>query len=174
MSLYKFCPHCGEKLENYEHEGYDRRKCPSCDFVHYLNPVPAAGCVIFDRGRILMVRRAHEPYIGDWTFPAGFCEWEENPSETAVRELKEETGLDVKITGLFKVYNGNDDPRTNAILILYFADNIGGVLTAADDALEAAFFSESDIPGNIAFESHRQAIRDLKTGFQKRFEYDAD
>jgi ADP-ribose pyrophosphatase YjhB (NUDIX family) len=121
-----------------------------------------------------MVQRAHQPFVGDWTIPAGYCEWEENPAETAVRELKEETGLDVSITKVFKIYSGHDDPRTNAILVLYFADIIGGELRPADDALRADFFAWDEIPENIAFEAHRQALTDLKTGYPERFESHAD
>lgn len=121
-----------------------------------------------------MVQRAHEPFVGDWTIPAGYCEWEENPAETAVRELKEETGLDVGITGVFKIYNGHDDPRTNAVLVLYFADILGGELRPDDDALRAEFFTWDKIPKNIAFEAHRQALTDLKVGYPERFESYAD
>jgi 8-oxo-dGTP diphosphatase len=174
MALYKFCPLCGDKLEYKLCQKRKRPTCPSCGFIHYQNPVPAAGCVVFQKGKLLMVQRAHEPFVGDWTIPAGYCEWEENPAVTAVRELKEETGLDVSITRVFKIYNGYDDPRTNAILVLYFADIIGGELRPADDALRAVFFAWDEIPKNIAFEAHRQALTDLKTSYPERFESHAD
>lgn len=174
MAYYNYCPICSHEMESFENEGRKRRRCPACGFVHYNNPAPAAGCVVFKNGKLLWVRRAHEPRIGDWTIPAGFCEWEENPAETAVRELKEETNLDVEISGLFRVYNGNDDPRTNAILILYFARAVGGELKAADDAMTAKFFALEEIPENIAFKSHRQALRDLKTHYPGLFEADAN
>jgi ADP-ribose pyrophosphatase YjhB (NUDIX family) len=165
---------CGSTLLDHIEEGQDRPRCPNCGFVHYHNPAPAAGCVVFKNGKLLMVQRAHEPYVGAWTMPAGFLEWDEGPAQTAVRELKEETNLDVSITGLFNVYNGDDDPRTNAIMVLYFADILGGELRADDDAGEARFFAESEIPKNIAFESHRQAIRDLKQNYSHKFKADAD
>jgi len=174
MSLFKFCPHCGIRLEIRIREDRKRPTCPSCGFTDYQNPAPAAGCVVFDEGRLLMVQRAHKPFVGDWTIPAGYCEWEENPSQTAVRELKEETGLDVKISGIFKIYNGHDDPRTNAILVLYFADIVGGKLRPADDAMRAAFFAREELPQNIAFEAHRQALIDLKTGYPEKFNKHAD
>lgn len=174
MTLFKYCPMCGHSLLDNIEENLERPLCPNCSFVHYHNPAPAAGCVVFEKGKLLMVERAHPPYIGDWTIPAGFMEWDESPAQTAVRELKEETSLDVKITEIFEVYNGNDDPRTNAIMVLYFADVVGGVLEAADDAGQARFFALEDIPKNIAFESHRQAIADLKANHSHRFKIDAD
>lgn len=174
MALYKFCPRCGTELEKFIHEEIERRRCPSCEFVHYHNPVPAAGCVVFKKGRLLWVQRGREPFTGDWTIPAGYCEWDENPAQTAVRELKEETNLDVEITGMFRIYNGNDDPRTNAILILYFAKIVGGELRAGDDASQAKFLALKDSPVNIAFESHRQALSELKEHYRELFESHAD
>ncbi len=174
MAYYKFCPICSHEMETFENDGRNRRRCPECGFVHYNNPAPAAGCVVVKDGKVLWVQRAHEPRIGDWTLPAGFCEWEENPAETAVRELKEETNLDVKISGLFRVYSGNDDPRTNAVLILYFAEAVGGELNAADDAMTAKFFKLEEVPKNIAFQSHRQALEDLKTYYPELFKADAN
>jgi ADP-ribose pyrophosphatase YjhB (NUDIX family) len=151
--------------------GVQRPKCPSCGFIHYRNPAPAAGAVIFERGRVLLVRRAHEPYIGKWTLPAGFIEWGESPEETAVREIKEETNLDIDLGELFHVYSGDDDPRTRAILVLYFAKRVSGDLQPGDDASEARWFGLNDIPTDdeIAFESHRQAIALLRDKFPERF-----
>jgi 8-oxo-dGTP diphosphatase len=92
-------------------------------------------------------------------------EWQEHPSQTAVREVKEETGLDIRLKGFFEVYSGSDDPRTNAVLILYLGEPIGGELGAADDAEEVRYFGFDELPDNIAFASHRQALKD----YQERF-----
>lgn len=92
-------------------------------------------------------------------------EWDESPQHCAERELKEETGLDIVIGKIFNVYSGSDDPRTNAILILYFGQVAGGVATAGDDAAEVGFFRIAEIPANIAFLAHRQAISDLREGY---------
>jgi len=165
---------CAAELVSFNDNGIKRSHCPRCGFIHYNNPAPAAGCVVFQDGKLLWVQRAHEPKLGYWTIPAGFCEWEENPAETAVRELKEETNLDVKITGVFRIYNGNDDPRTNAILILYFADVVGGELKASDDASRAEFLGLHESPENIAFESHKQALHDLRTHYPEKFKVDAN
>lgn len=172
VALFKYCPRCGNRLEMKTDGEIERPACGSCGFVHYNNPAPAAGAVVFDRGRLLLVRRAHEPYVGKWTVPAGFIEWGESPEETAVRELKEETNLDITLDNLFHVYAGDDDPRTRAILILYFARDFDGDVVAGDDAAEARFFAVDELPPNdeIAFESHREAIAKLKNEFPDRFE----
>jgi len=161
---YKYCPRCGARLEE-AHIDHDLRlQCPdpSCDFIYYHNPIPAAGAVVIKDNKILLVKRAAMPKIGWWCIPAGFMEWKEHPAETAVRELHEETGLEIKIRSIFEVYSGQDDPRMNAVLILYLADVNGGTLRAADDALEARFFGFDEIPEKIAFISHRQALKDYR------------
>lgn len=167
FSGFKYCPLCATELQKGTFDHVERLACPSdkCNYIHYQNPVPAAGAVIVEDSKILLVKRAHPPKIGWWCLPAGFMEWDEHPTQTAVREVKEETGLDIKLNGLFEIYSGNDDPRNNAILILYLADVIGGKLEAMDDALEVKYFSFDEIPDDLAFESHIQTIRDYKKRF---------
>ena len=167
---YRHCPRCGTALQKGFHDDRERLACPSiaCGFIHYLNPIPAAGCLVVNESGILLVRRAKSPRIGDWCLPAGFCEWEEHPTQTAVRELKEETGLIVELTDFFDLYSGNDDPRYNALLILYLAKIVGGQLEAADDALDARYFPFDALPDNIAFEAHVQALADYRVRFLTR------
>lgn len=157
---YAFCPWCGVKMNRAYVDGKNRRRCPSCDFVHYRNPIPAAGAIVEKNGEILLVRRKFPPYVGDWCLPAGFMEYGETPEHCCVREIKEETGLRVKPVCCFKVYSGDDDPRTRAVLVIYLVDIKGGNIRAGDDASEVAWFPKAEIPSNIAFKSHRQAIKD--------------
>lgn len=165
---HRFCPLCGKTLLQGEREGRVRRFCPddTCGYVFYQNPVPAAGGIIVQDDQVLMVKRAHPPRIGYWCLPAGFMEWNEHPSATAVREVGEETGLTIKLTSLFEIYTGTDDPRSNAVLILYLADIVGGTMQASDDALEVQFFPLSALPENIAFESHIRALADYQARFR--------
>jgi 8-oxo-dGTP diphosphatase len=161
ISSFSYCPLCATRLEVAKHNQVRRKICPACGFVDWHNPSPAAGAVVIREGKLLLVKRASFPREGDWCVPAGFVEWDESPRQCAVRELKEETGYDVSLGQLFNVYSGNDDPRTNALLILYFAEIVGGEAKAGDDAAELAFFSKDEIPDNIAFAAHVQTIKDL-------------
>ncbi len=165
---YRFCPLCGRELVVAEIEGRRRVRCQdqNCGFIFYQNPVPAAGALVVRNNQVLLVRRAHPPKIDWWCIPAGFMEWQEHPEETAVREVEEETGLQIRLTSFFDIYSGNDDPRTNAVLILYLADIVGGRIRPADDASEVRFFSFDDLPDKIAFQSHHQALADYIRRFR--------
>ncbi len=165
---YSFCPWCGAKLNDVFIDGKNRKRCASCDFVHYRNPIPAAGAIVETDGKILLVKRRYPPYVGAWCLPAGFMEYGETPENCCVREIEEETGLKVIPKRCFKVYAGDDDPRTRAVLVIYLVEISGGKLKPGDDASEAVFFEQTEIPANIAFKSHREALNDYfvykKTG----------
>ena len=157
---YRYCPRCSIELVNKRIDHRKRKACPACGFVFYRNPVPAAGVILTENNKMLLVKRKYDPFKGDWSLPAGFMEYEESPEECAIREIKEELNLEIKINRLFNVYSGSDDPRTNAVLIIYLGEVIGGKLKPGDDAEEAKFFGKEKIPPNIAFQAHRQLIRD--------------
>jgi ADP-ribose pyrophosphatase YjhB (NUDIX family) len=89
-------------------------------------------------------------------------EYNESPVECCIREIEEETGLNIEITRLFWNYKGGDDPRSMVVLILYLAHIIEGELRPGDDAMEVNFFGLDDLPVNIAFSAHRKAIADYR------------
>ena len=157
-SKFRFCPLCGGSLVRKEMGDRKRLLCSSCAFVLYRNPVPAVGVIIPRGERIVLVRRAEEPFCGHWCLPAGFMELDETPQGCAIREAKEETGLDIQVKELFGVYAGQDDPRVRVVLIIYFAEMVGGELRAGDDASEVGLFASDELPQNIAFATHRRAI----------------
>jgi len=155
---FRFCPRCGGPLRSRQVAGRRRQACTRCDFIHYDNPVPAVAAIVPRGDRIVLVRRAEEPRRGDWCLPAGFLEQDETPEECAVRETREETGLDIRVTELFGVDIGRDDPRTRVVLIIYLAELLGGEMRAGDDASEAGWFGPGELPERIAFATHRRAI----------------
>jgi len=157
-----YCPRCATALEPRDEHGTMRSTCSACGYIWYRNPVPAAGVLLIEEGRVLLVRRKFDPRAGQWCLPAGFMEAGETPEQTAVRELREETGLDGVLTGLFGVYAGFDDPRVRAVLILYTATRGGGRLVPGDDAIEADWFPLDHLPPDIAFASHRQALAEWR------------
>ncbi len=157
----RYCPRCGSRLVKRDDHGSPRLTCPACGYVHYRNPVPAAGVILTRPGEVLLVKRRYAPRAGAWCVPAGFMEHGETPERCARRELREETGLVVRLTGLFGVYAGLDDPRARTVLILYTGRRAGGRLVPGDDALDARFYPLGRLPRTIAFESHRLALAEL-------------
>jgi len=156
-----YCPKCAHPLETRNVDGHERRACPSCGFVFYRNPAPATAALIVLDGKMVMVKRKYDPRKGLWTLPSGFIEHLESPEACLLREVKEETNLEVEIADLFGVYSGNDDPRTPVVLIVYHTKVKGGNLQAGDDALEIDTFSLDALP-SIAFKAHRQILEDYQ------------
>ena len=160
-----FCALCGGPMTLRTMDHQERAVCERCGHIAYRNPVPAAGVVLVEDGRVLMVRRKFEPRAGLWTLPAGFVEYDEHVEMCAVREAEEETGLHVELTRLFGAYMAMDDPRVQVVLLLYLAHRSGGELQPGDDASEAAFFPLSALPSEIAFLAHEQALADVQRMF---------
>jgi len=104
------------------------------------------------------VRRSVDPRSGAWALPAGYMEIDEGPVAATIRECFEETGLVVRVTGLFGVYHIANDPRGAGVLILYRAAPESGELRPGDDASEVAYFGPDELPRDIAFASTRRAL----------------
>lgn len=154
----RFCGRCAHPLELRADGGRDRPRCPECGWTYYAKSALGAAALIEEEGRVLLIRRAFEPYRGWWMLPAGFVEYGEDAAETAVREAREETGLVVEIDGFAGIYFGAGDPRGASHLAVFRARRLGGALAADDDAAEARWFGPDEVPDEIAFEAHRKAI----------------
>jgi len=161
---FRYCVRCGARLVSRDDHGRPCLTCPSCGHVHYRNPAPASVIRLLGEAGILLVRRCYAPAVGACVIAAGFMEYGESPERCAVRELREETGLAARITGLFGVYAGFDDPRVRAVLILYTAERTGGRLRPSDDAIDARFWALGRLPRRIAFAAHRRALEELRNG----------
>jgi len=134
--------------------------CPQCGAVVqvYRNPVPTVDVIIeLEEGSIVLIDRKNPPF--GWALPGGFVDYGESVETAAVREAKEETGLDVKLRGLVGVYSDPArDPRRHTLSVV-FAARAQGRPRAGDDAAETALFKEHDLPENLAFD-HRRILQD--------------
>ncbi len=153
----RYCSHCGARLIRRRVEGRTRSVCPRCGRVDYENAKPCAGALVVRGGEVLLVRRAVLPYRGWWDIPGGFLEAEEHPEHGAVREVREETGLRVRLGGLFGVYldRHESDPTLN---LYYLARPIGGRERPADDAAALGWFGPGDLPERIAYPGHARRV----------------
>lgn len=158
----RHCPLCGSALIDARIEGRERRRCSACRFVLFINPGGAsAGLVVDGRGNVLLVRRALEPHAGEWALPAGYQEVDEEPRETAQREVGEETGLVVEAGPLIELLYIRSDMRKPANLAVFLCRPVGGALAAGDDASDARWFPLDDLPEPIGFENRERILSGL-------------
>ncbi|MCU0513331.1 MAG: NUDIX hydrolase [Anaerolineae bacterium] len=154
----RFCTLCGAPLALQSVHGTVRPVCTACGTVVYFDPKVAVVVFILHEEQLLLVQRAMDPGRGQWALPAGFVEYDEPPAEAAIREVREETGYDVVITGLLEVFPRKDDGLAN-IVIAYAARLTGGTLLAADDAAAAAWFTRDALPPLAFYPSRTLAAR---------------
>jgi ADP-ribose pyrophosphatase YjhB (NUDIX family) len=154
-------PRCGHPLIDADKFGKTRRFCEACGYIHFRDPKVAAVLFITDGERVLMVRRAVDPQKGKWALPAGYIDYGEDPREAAIREAREETGLDVRISRLIDVLGPDSRQEGPAsIVILFEAEVLGGQLAAHDDVDRVAFLAPGEIPfDEIAFDSTRLLLQ---------------
>ena len=155
----RFCSTCGTPLELRDSEGRQRLFCPRCQRICYQQLKVGAGALIEHDGRLLVLQRTCPPFEHCRNLPAGYAEADEAPVRTVVREVYEETGLQVEVDSLAGLYFFDDDPRGNGILIVYRCCIIGGDLSESSEAVNPTFFGPDEIPTNLAGGGHDQAIR---------------
>ncbi len=153
----KFCILCGTATVPQLQFGEMRPTCPSCGWIYFADPKVAAAVLVEQDGRVLLTRRINEPNRGFWTLPAGFVNAHEDPARAAERECREETGLEVEVTGLLDVISGREHPRGADFVIIYRARLVGGALLAGDDADEAGFFAYDALPP-LAFNATKKVL----------------
>ena len=164
-SGFRFCPACGGSLEPRLLKAGDPKRlvCTRCEFVFYLDPKLAVGTIIRDeQDRVVLVRRAIEPGYGKWVFPGGYVDRGEQLQAAALREAREETGLEVRLDRLLNIYSY---PGHVPIIVVYAATMVGGCLGCDDEGLEARFFEPDEIPWDeLAFRSTHEALKQFLNG----------
>jgi ADP-ribose pyrophosphatase YjhB (NUDIX family) len=162
---FRFCPVCAHPLAArlLKPSEPERLVCTSCGFVLYLDPKVAVGTIIRAAdGRIVLVRRAIDPGYGRWVFPGGYVDRGEEILGAALREAREECGLEVRLDGLVNIYSY---AGATPIIIVYAATMVAGDLAVDDEGLEAHLFDRSEIPwDDLAFPSTGDALRDYFEG----------
>ncbi len=129
--------------------------------MNYRNPAPTVDIIIelIDQSQrpIVLIERKNPPH--GWAIPGGFVDYGESVQTAAIREAKEETRLQVKLTEQFHVYSEPDrDPRQHTLSVVLLGTATGKP-QAADDAKEVRVFELWEIPSNLCFD-HDQIMKD--------------
>ncbi len=148
MKQELICPHCGKVVEKYK------------------NPFPTVDIIIelvdIKERPIVLIKRKNPPY--GWAIPGGFVDYGESLEEAAIREAKEETGLEIKLKYMLGAYSDpKRDPRFHTISVVFVAE-AKGKPKAGDDAKEVGVFLKEEIPKQLAFD-HGKILEDY---FKKR------
>lgn len=145
---WRLCPRCGAELD--VGLAPARVSCPACSLVVYANPKPTVcALIVGDAGRLLLARRAVEPFAGCWDLPGGFVEEGEHPLDALRRELLEETGLEIEPGEFHGVWMDTYGPAPDAesTLNLYWeARIVSGAMRPADDVSELRWFEPDALP----------------------------
>ena len=165
LHAWRWCPRCRTELEREE----GRVSCPACGFVGYANSQATASAVVrADDGRILLCRRAGPPEEGKWDLPGGFLEEGEHPVDALVRELREETGLEIEPLELVAIETdvyGDADDAPSTLNLYWTARVVSGEPHAADDVSELRWFRREELPpdAELSFDANARVLASFRS-----------
>ena len=134
-------------------------------------PLVGVGAVVVDQGRVLLVRRGSEPLKGHWTLPGGMLEIGETLPAAVVREVREETSLDVEpielIEVLDRIHREGDRVRYHYVIADYLCRVTGGELRAASDADAVRWVERAEWNSHSALVFDPVTVRVIEKGWQR-------
>ena len=161
LEIFKYCPKCGS--EYFEQHNFKSKHCSSCGFTYYQNPSSATAAFILNsKGELLVTRRGKEPAKDTLDLPGGFVDNGESGEQGIIREIREETGLDIReVEYLFSIPNvyrySGMDIHTLDMFYLCHADS--DEIQAADDAAECMWIPLREVyVERFGLSSIRQAV----------------
>ena len=141
LEIFKYCPKCGSEF--FEEHNFKSKHCSNCGFTYYQNPSSSTAAFILNsKEELLVVRRGKEPAKGTLDLPGGFVDNEETAEEGMIREIKEETGLDIsKVEYLFSIpniyrYSGMD---IHTLDMFFLCHTEAETVKPADDVAECSW-----------------------------------
>ncbi len=158
---YRYCMVCGGRLRRVRQEGRERLRCRRCGWTFYGNPIPAAVALVVRGAKVLLGRRAEEPYRGTWDLPGGFLEAGETPERGLARELWEELGARIRSVRFLSFFAETYGPGGFPILAAVYRVTLApGRLRQGSDVSEVRWFSRRQLPyREIRFPSVRRTLR---------------
>jgi ADP-ribose pyrophosphatase YjhB (NUDIX family) len=164
-----FCTQCAARLAPriVGASGKAVPACPACGAIHWIDPKMAAGCIVVEGERVLLVKRGIEPGYGKWVFPGGHVDRGETVEEAALRETFEECGVVAEIEELIGLYSYAGRPVIVAVFRARLAKT-SPAPRALDETLEVGWFSADEIARiPLAFRSSADGLGKL---FSRRYE----
>ena len=136
-----------------------------------LAPLVGVGAVIVNQGRVLLVQRATEPALGRWSIPGGLIEVGEMLTEAVLREVREETGLEVEpvelVELLDRIHRDGDRVRYHYVIADYLCRVVGGTLKAASDAAAVRWVERAEWNSHSALVLDPITVRVIEAGWQR-------
>jgi 8-oxo-dGTP pyrophosphatase MutT (NUDIX family) len=164
VTAHGYCFHCGTALVARHQEDRDQPTCPKCGFIHYLDPKVAVAVIVGDEHGVLLGKRRVDPGSGRWSFPAGYVNRGEILEEAAAREVLEEIGIAVRLTGLVGVYSERGEP---VVLVVYSGEiEAGEPIPDGHEVSEVRRFPLERLPVELAFPHDRRVLADWKLARQ--------
>ncbi len=168
---FKYCPSCGgQQLQLRDDKSF---VCASCGFLYYHGTNAAAVAIIEYKDKIILTRRANEPFKGVLSLPGGFVDYEENLEEALLRELREELNLDAA-SPVYLCSNWDRYPFHGVVyftIVAFYVVRVVDIsaVTANDDidAFELVRPAEVDF-SQLAFDSDRVALKTYLDSLQGR------
>jgi mutator protein MutT len=172
LEKFKYCPVCGSS--HFDENDEKSKRCENCGFVYYLNPSSAnVAFILNSRNELLVETRKREPAKGTLDLPGGFADMHETAEQGIIREVKEETGLEVTDAKyLFSVpnkyhYSSFDIPTLDLFFECCVKDE--SIMKAGDDAAQCQWISLDDIHiEQFGLRSVRQGLYDFIDMRQKQ------
>ena len=164
MAAFRFCPLCASELRPLA-DGHDagRPACPRGHFVHYDNPAVTAFAFLRDAdGRYLTLQRARRPCLGEWDLPGGFVEPGETLAEAIVREVDEETGLEIAVERILGAFTGRYGADGRWTVDVGFEARVTGGRFALDAEKSGARWLALDALPRLAFAGERAGLAVLR------------
>ena len=143
--VFKYCPICGNSLQEKKHRDVQRLFCASCDTIHYRNPTVGVAIILMQQDKILLVKRSGS-YRDMWCIPCGHVEWDEDIRVAGIREFKEETNLDIEMGPVFTAHSNFHDRSKQTVGVWFWALNPRGVLQPGSDASDTQYYPLDRLP----------------------------
>ena len=158
--MITFCSRCAARLA-----GRPPTSCAACGYQLFVNPRPTGSVIIVDGDRYLAILRAREPNAGAWDLPGGFCDGFEHPRDAAVREAREELGVEVRLADFVGMYVGSylfQDEQLPILDCFWLATIESGEITLDPAEATALTWADLDDPPPMAFRTMDTALGDLR------------